>query len=102
MSAMTSTVFVVDDDPAVCRALTRLIRSAGYRVEAFASAHEFLECCPDIQGCAACLVLDVGLPDINGLELQNEWRCCKNRRCRRAFTRDPKFMKYARTAGVQV
>jgi putative transposase len=29
-------------------------------------------------------------------------RCCKNRRCRRAFTRDPKFMKYARTAGVQV
>jgi uncharacterized cupin superfamily protein len=30
------------------------------------------------------------------------WRCCKNRRCRRAFTRDPKFMKYARTAGVQV
>jgi len=31
-----------------------------------------------------------------------EWRCCKNRRGRRAFTRDPKFMKYARTAGVQV
>jgi FixJ family two-component response regulator len=71
MSGTTSTVFVVDDDPAVCRALTRLIRSAGYCVEAFACAHEFLECLPYIQ-CCACLVLDVGLPDINGLELQNE------------------------------
>jgi FixJ family two-component response regulator len=71
MSEATSTVFVVDDDEAVCRALTRLIRSAGYCVESFGSAHEFLECRPYFQGCA-CLVLDVGLPDINGLELQNE------------------------------
>jgi FixJ family two-component response regulator len=76
MSETTSTVFVVDDDPAVCRALTRLIRSAGYCVEAFGSAHEFLECCPDIQGCA-CLILDVGLPDINGLDLQNELNSTK-------------------------
>ena len=71
MSDATSTVFVVDDDDAVCRALTRLIRSAGYCVESFGSAHEFLECHPYFKGCA-CLVLDVGLPDINGLELQNE------------------------------
>jgi len=55
----------------VCRALTRLIRSAGYCVESFGSAHEFLESCPHFRGCA-CLVLDVGLPDIHGLELQRE------------------------------
>jgi PAS domain S-box-containing protein len=69
MNNAISTVFVVDDDDAVRRALTRLIRSAGYRAEGFASAREFLECGP----CAdynACLVLDVQLPDLNGLELQ--------------------------------
>jgi len=71
MSEARSTVFVVDDDEAVCRALTRLICSAGYCVESFESAHEFLETCPHLEGCA-CLVLDIGLPDINGLELQNE------------------------------
>ena len=71
MSEATSIVFVVDDDDAVRRALTRLIRSAGYCVESFGSAHEFLECRPYCQGCA-CLVLDVGLPGINGLELQHE------------------------------
>jgi len=71
MSEARSTVFVVDDDDAVCRALTRLICSAGYCVESFESAHEFLETCPHLEGCA-CLVLDIGLPDINGLELQNE------------------------------
>jgi FixJ family two-component response regulator len=57
MSEATSIVFVVDDDDAVRRALTRLIRSAGYCVESFGSAHEFLECRPYSQGCA-CLVLD--------------------------------------------
>jgi FixJ family two-component response regulator len=71
MSEATSIVFVVDDDDAVRRALTRLIRSAGYCVESFGSAHEFLECRPYSQG-YACLVLDVGLPGINGLELQHE------------------------------
>lgn len=71
MSADTSTVFVVDDDETVRRALTRLIRSAGYCVESFGSALEFLgpHRCP--HGCA-CLVLDVGLPGLNGLELQRE------------------------------
>lgn len=63
------TVFLIDDDPAVRRALTRLIRSAGYRVTAFASAREFLETPPDDDG-PACLVLDVRLPGLSGLELQ--------------------------------
>lgn len=71
MNEGPSTVFLVDDDDAVRRALTRLIRSAGYSVEAFGSASEFLESRPDSQG-RACLVLDVGLPGLSGLGLQSE------------------------------
>jgi FixJ family two-component response regulator len=62
-------VFVVDDDPSVRRALARLIGSAGFSVQAFACACEFLAC--DLSsGRPACLVLDVRLPDFSGLELQ--------------------------------
>jgi FixJ family two-component response regulator len=70
-SSTPPTVFVVDDDEAVCRALGRLIRAAGYEVACFESAQAFLSAytCPPS---TACLVLDVGLPDINGLDLQRE------------------------------
>jgi FixJ family two-component response regulator len=61
-------VFVVDDDPSVREALARLIRSAGLRVEAFASAEEFLNR-PGADA-PSCLVLDVRLPDLSGLDLQ--------------------------------
>jgi FixJ family two-component response regulator len=61
-------VFVVDDDASVREALGRLIRSAGMRVEAFASAEAFLTR-PRADG-PACLVLDVRLPDLSGLDLQ--------------------------------
>jgi FixJ family two-component response regulator len=71
MNEETSTVLVVDDDDAVRRALTRLIRSAGYCVESFGSALKFLESRPYSHSCA-CLVLDVGLPGLSGLELQSE------------------------------
>jgi FixJ family two-component response regulator len=71
MNETTPTVFVVDDDDAVRRALTRLIRSVGYRVEGYGSASEFLESRPCEQG-VGCLVLDVQLPDLNGLDLQRE------------------------------
>jgi FixJ family two-component response regulator len=71
MSEATPIVFVVDDDDSVRRALTRLIRSAGYYVESFESAREFLESHFDTWG-TACLVLDIGLPGLNGLELQDE------------------------------
>lgn len=62
------TVFVVDDDASVCKALARLIRSAGLRVETFVSAHDFLESAPFNE--TGCLVLDVTMPELNGLELQ--------------------------------
>jgi FixJ family two-component response regulator len=63
-------VFVVDDDPSLRHALTNLLRSVGLRVEAFGSAREFLTGQrPDAPG---CLVLDVRLPGLSGLDLQRE------------------------------
>jgi FixJ family two-component response regulator len=63
-------VFVVDDEPLVCAALKRLIRSMGLDVQTFASAREFLRADrPDTPG---CLVLDVRLPEISGLDLQQK------------------------------
>jgi FixJ family two-component response regulator len=64
-------VFVVDDDDSVRTALARLLRSAGHRVEAFASAREFMAGA-DMPACPACLVLDIQMPDINGIQLQHE------------------------------
>jgi DNA-binding NtrC family response regulator len=65
----TSTpVYVVDDDSSVRESLQRLIRSAGWRVETFGSAREFLA--SPWAGQPSCLVLDVDLPDLSGLELQ--------------------------------
>jgi RNA polymerase sigma factor (sigma-70 family) len=64
----TPMVFVVEDDSSVREALAGLIRSAGWNVEVFVSAHEFLaRPRPDGPG---CLVLDVGLPGLSGLDLQ--------------------------------
>ena len=61
-------VSVVDDDPSVRRSLARLVKGAGYRVEAYASAHEFLARPPE-EG-PACLLLDVRMPGLTGLDLQ--------------------------------
>lgn len=61
-------VFVIDDDASVRKSLSRLLGSAGYRTETFASAREFLQHGPS-RG-PGCLVLDLQLPDMNGLELQ--------------------------------
>jgi FixJ family two-component response regulator len=68
MSEADSMVFVVDDDAATRRSLGNLMRSVGLRVEAFASAQEFLRSRrPDAP---ACLVLDVRLPGSSGFDLQ--------------------------------
>jgi len=63
------TVFVVDDDPSVRSALAALIRSVGYVVHTFATAQEFLDSPASDTPC--CLVLDVRLPGLSGLELQS-------------------------------
>ncbi len=68
MSQASPTVFVVDDDISVREALEFLIGSAGWQAETFASAQEFLAR-PRLF-VPSCLVLDVSLPDLNGLDLQ--------------------------------
>jgi FixJ family two-component response regulator len=68
MPRTTPTVFVVDDDVSIRESLEALIAEAGWRVEVFASAQDFLE--RRQSGCPSCLILDVSLPDLNGLELQ--------------------------------
>jgi FixJ family two-component response regulator len=68
MAVVTPIVFVVDDDISVRESLEALIADAGWRPELFPSAQEFLA--RPRPPCPSCLVLDVGLPDLNGLELQ--------------------------------
>src|SRR5580700_3176119 len=66
----TSTVFVVDDDPSVRRSIQGLLKSAGLRSETFGAAEEFLRN-KRPEG-PSCLVLDVSLPGINGLDFQRQ------------------------------
>ena len=61
-------IAIVDDDPSVRKGLERLIRSAGWKAETFASAQEFLDR-PRTEA-PSCLVLDLQLPGLSGLELQ--------------------------------
>jgi FixJ family two-component response regulator len=68
MKAPTPVIFVVDDDPSVRKSLTRVVTSAGYAVEAFASARDFLTREPFVGPC--CVVLDVRMPGLTGLDLQ--------------------------------
>jgi FixJ family two-component response regulator len=68
------TIHLVDDDPSTLRALSRSLRSAGYQVERFSSAEEFLlfrSTSPDAPGCA---IVDLKLPGLSGLELQDSLR----------------------------
>lgn len=70
MTDPTPTVFIVDDDPSARRGLARLVRTAGFNVEAFSSAREFLASSHgDGPG---CIVLDVKMPGLGGLDLQAE------------------------------
>jgi FixJ family two-component response regulator len=70
MATAESIVFVIDDDPSFCRSIEMLIGSAGFRVQTFNSAEEFLRSRhPDLP---ACLLLDVRLPHLSGLDLQRE------------------------------
>jgi FixJ family two-component response regulator len=71
MKKASRMTFIVDDDPSVRKGLERLIKSAGYKVETFASAEEFLERKP-YRGGPSCLVLDVSMPGLSGIDLQKE------------------------------
>jgi len=70
MTEAAPVVFVVDDDPSVRRAIKRLVESVGLRVEAFGSAQDFLRNEPP--DTPSCLVLDVRLPGISGLDFQRQ------------------------------
>jgi len=70
MSQKSVTVYVVDDDESIRRALKRLLRSAGYQAVTFESAEDFMEA----TSCSGegCLVLDIRLPGMTGLDLQEK------------------------------
>lgn len=70
MSEPESMVFVIDDDPSVRRAIDRLIRSVGLHVELFASPQEFLA--RELPNVPSCIVLDIRLPGISGLNFQRQ------------------------------
>jgi FixJ family two-component response regulator len=68
MTAGDATVFLLDDEPGMLKALTRLLKAERFAVQAFTSAKAFLDSYrPEA---ISCLVLDVAMPDLNGLELQ--------------------------------
>lgn len=70
MTSSDTMVFVVDDDVSVRTALKRLIKSVGYKVTTFITAQEFLEY--DHPQIPSCLVLDIRMPGLSGLELQEK------------------------------
>lgn len=70
MNSHPGRVYVVDDDPSMRKAMGRLCQSAGLEVKTFASAREFLD--REVPTSPACLVLDVHLPGLSGLDLQAE------------------------------
>jgi FixJ family two-component response regulator len=72
------TVFLVDDDAGVLKALSRLLRAKGYDVRPFASAEEFLEC--HDSAVAGCAVFDVAMPGLDGLALQQMFTAGGNQR----------------------
>jgi FixJ family two-component response regulator len=70
MNARDHTIFVVDDDPRICEAVSELLSSMDHHVVVFQSASEYLRSPrPDLP---TCLILDVQLPDTNGLDLQGQ------------------------------
>jgi FixJ family two-component response regulator len=70
ITGLQPTVFIIDDDASVRKSLSRLLRSAGFEVETFATAELFLE--REHYDGIGCLVLDVRMPGISGIDLQDE------------------------------
>ena len=70
MAELSAVVYVVDDDHGICQALGSLFRSVGLRAQTFGSAREFLDA--SLSDAPGCMVLDVRLPGLSGLDLQQE------------------------------
>ncbi|MFL6603109.1 MAG: response regulator transcription factor [Steroidobacteraceae bacterium] len=79
MNAISTVVYIVDDDSEVRRALARLLRAAGYTPRTFGSPREFLGS-GEARLSAGCIILDLAMPGLNGLELQ---QCLAESGCRR-------------------
>jgi FixJ family two-component response regulator len=63
-------IAIVDDDQWVLKSLARLVKSAGFKVETFVSGEDFLQAAKDSK--TVCLILDIGLPGMSGLDLQRQ------------------------------
>jgi len=70
MTTTTPTVYVVDDDPQVCESLSLMVRSVGLEARTYLSAEAFLDGSHDMPSAPKCLVLDVRMPGLSGLGLQ--------------------------------
>ena len=70
MTVSDATVFVVDDDSLVRDSLEHLVKSVGLKAETFSSAHAFLD--TELPDKASCLILDIRMPGLSGLDLQDE------------------------------
>ncbi len=70
MEVENQTVFIVDDDPSVLRTLPRALMRRGYNVEAYESGHDFLQANAGVK--PGCLILELSMPGMSGLELQQE------------------------------
>ena len=70
MASDGPTVYIVDDDPQVCESLSLMVRSTGLNVETYLSAEAFLDSFHDTSSAPKCMVLDVRMPGLSGLGLQ--------------------------------
>jgi two-component system, LuxR family, response regulator FixJ len=70
MTAETPTVYIVDDDPQVCESLSLMVNSVGFEARSYTSAEAFLDGCCDATSSPKCMVLDVRMPGLSGLGLQ--------------------------------